>query len=788
MFPFISNGGNVGVFGDGTVLAFDPNGNLVFSQPPEQNFVPFGGGISTTDPLGGSTLRETGDLAVGRDRYGASVVGHFDVTDWLKPFVEGTFVHQKVHQEGQATFFQGTLGGFFGGIVPNITCSNPFLSDQARNVLLNGSASLTSIRSRCATKIDTNGDGVKDAFLLDANGNRVLNPNQSLPINRFNVDFGGGRKEVDIRDTFRIVSGITGDFNEDWHYELSVNYGHHSADNQQHNDLLLTDQFGNPAGFALAVDAVSVDANGNILLPGQAGFGDHIVCRSTITDPGNGCVPINLFGEGAPSQEAVAFSTTTSHLFQAASELDFLGFVSGDTSQWFNLQGGPIGFSVGAEYRKETAELHADPVSAAGGTFFNAFTRFDPPTFKVTEFFGELSVPIFRDLPFAHELTISGAARRSHYNTSAGNTFAWNANAIWAPIADLRLRGNYSKSVRVPTINDLFTNATVDFAFVTDPCDQFNINDNPNRAANCAALGVPTTVLPGSPCIGADTPVGSPFHNCISNTQTLLVQDVGNPDLKAETGKSITVGGVFTPRFIPGFSLSVDYFDITVSNLIAQLTANNVATLCVDQPNVNNTFCNLIFPRDEFGLFGTPALIQQPFNFAKQKSRGIDFDLGYRHRFGNGNLLNLRGFATYTLERTDFPDILNKNFKDRILGELGDPVFSATGIAGYTMGHFDLRYTLRYIGSMTDFDFEDTHSFDGNPPLNPDIADRINTGAVWYHDVRLGYTVNKYNFYVGVDNVFNRKPPLGLSGSGGFSGIYSNLGRFFYAGAVLDLK
>ena len=144
--------------------------------------------------------------------------------------------------------------------------------------------------------------------------------------------------------------------------------------------------------------------------------------------------------------------------------------------------------------------------------------------------------------------------------------------------------------------------------------------------------------------------------------------------------------------------------------------------------------------------------------------------------------------STYTLERTDFPDILNKNFKDRILGELGDPVFSATGIAGYTMGHFDLRYTLRYIGSMTDFDFEDTHSFDGNPPLNPDIADRINTGAVWYHDVRLGYTVNKYNFYVGVDNVFNRKPPLGLSGSGGFSGIYSNLGRFFYAGAVLDLK
>ena len=99
---------------------------------------------------------------------------------------------------------------------------------------------------------------------------------------------------------------------------------------------------------------------------------------------------------------------------------------------------------------------------------------------------------------------------------------------------------------------------------------------------------------------------------------------------------------------------------------------------------------------------------------------------------------------------------------------------------------------------MTDFAYEDTHSFSGActtqgavtscPPFNSDIADRIDTGSVWYHDIRLGYTVNKYNFYVGVDNIFNRLPPLGLTGAGAGSGIYSNFGRFFYAGAVLDLK
>jgi outer membrane receptor protein involved in Fe transport len=777
--PFITTGGQIALLTfSGRGLAFDPNGNLVITPPCDTSYIAFRGTCQSNNPLVGATIDETGDLAVGRDRYSASLLGHFDITDALKPFIEGMFVHQVVHQEGQPSFFQGRLNeDFFGPIVPDITCNNGFLTQQNIGLLQ---------QIGFCDRLDANGDPI-----LDANGNPILDPNAVLPLNRFNVDMGA-RKEEDTRDTFRVVAGITGDFNEDWHYELSVNYGHHSADNKERNDLQIADQFGNPAGFALAVDAVAVDANGNIVAPGTPG--STVVCRSTLTNPGNGCVPIDLFGEGRPSPAAIAFSNTTSHLFQAASELDFLGFMSGDTSQFLNLPGGPIGFSVGAEYRKETAESHADPVSAAGGTFFNAFAPFNPPPFKVTEFFGELNVPILKDLPFAHELTVSGAARRSHYNTSAGNTFTWNANAIYSPVPDLRLRGNYSKSVRVPTLNDLFSPASVNFGFVQDPCDSQFIVNNPNRAANCAALGVPTTVLPGSPCASAATPVGSPFVNCVANNQTIEFLSAGNPNLTAETGKSLTLGGVFTPRFLPGFSFSADYFRITVTNLISVLSAQTILNACVDAASINNNFCPLINPRDQFGLLASPALLSAGVNFAKQKSRGIDFDLSYRHRVGPGRL-DLRGFATYTLERTDFTDPRNPNLGNRILSELGDPVFSGTAIAGYTLGHFDLRYTLRYIGSMTDFNYEDNHKFSPGctsattcPPFNSDRADRFNTGAVWYHDIRVGYTVNKYNFYVGVDNLFNRLPPLGLTGVGAGSGIYSDIGRFFYAGAVLDLQ
>ena len=754
--PFVTTGGNVAVLTtSGQNLSFDPAGNLVVTPPADRSFLQFSGGtVISNNPLIGSTLRETGQLAVGRDRYQANLLGHYDVSDAFKPFIEGTFTYQKVRQEFQPSFFQGRLAGFFGPVgvqgitVPSLSCSNAFLTPQ-------------------------------NIAALRANGFCVTR--NTIPLNRFNVDLGA-RKEIDYRRTYRIVAGVTGDFLQDWHYEVSLNYGHHHATNAQLNDLLLADQFGNPAGFTLAVDAVR-DANGNI------------VCRSTLTDPGNGCVPIDLFGENRASPEAIAFVNRTSHLFQSATEVDGLGYVSGSSAQWFSLPGGPIGFSLGLEYRRETAESHADPVSASGGTFFNAFPPFNPPAFKVFEGFGELNVPILKDLPLVHELTVSGAARESHYNTSAGHTFAWNVNAIYSPVRDIRFRGNYSKSVRVPTLSDLFTPPTVNFNFVTDPCDQLaagGINAGSNRTGNCAALGVPTTILAGSPCADATHPVGSPFTNCIANSQTIEITSAGNPNLTAETGKSLTLGAVITPRFLPNFNLSVDYFRINVTNLISVLGAQQILNLCVDQPSVNNQFCPLINPRDQFGLFAQPsALLSAGVNFARQISRGIDFDLSYTHRFANGHRLNLRGFATYTLERTNFTDPTNPNFGNRILSELGDPVFSGTAIAGYTIGGLDLRYTLRYIGSMTDFNFEDTHSFEGRPPQNADVADQghINTGAVWYHDIRVGYTLKKkYEFYAGVDNIFNRLPPLGLTGSGAGSAIYTNYGRFMYAGVVLDLK
>lgn len=737
--------------GQPRVVNFD-RGGTACQIIPALDFRPFGSGNYIHNPTNncapGSTLRDTGQLAPGLDRYTANLLINYEVSPALRPFVEAKFARVDALQEGQPSFFQGTFPGFFGG-GRGIRCDNPYLTPQHIQTL--------QTIGRCL-------GGPTSA--------------EVIPLSRFNVDFGGRQQEI-RRDTYRIVGGITGTFNTDWTYEVSLNYGRSTIDTRAKNDLVIfdIDAQGNIVAegpFLKATDAVR-DSSGNI------------VCRvNADTDPTNNdpnCVPINLFGVGAPSQAALDYVNTTSLLKGKAKQFDALAFVSGDLSQLFEFPGGPAAFVVGAEYRSETAHEVADPLSSAGATFFNAFPEFDPPKMTVREVFGEVQLPLLRDLPFARELTLTAAARHSDYNTAADTTFAWNANATWAPIRDLRFRGNYSKSVRVPTLGDLFQPATQNFAFVSDPCDVLFIGTGTaNRAANCAALGVPAG-----------------FVNTIARTQTIEIVSGGNPNLEEETGKSLTLGGVFTPAFVPGLSITVDYYKIKVENIIATLGAQTILNQCVDLPDINNQFCQLIFPRqqdnpatpeNEAGLLASPALLSSGVNFARQEADGIDFDVAYRRNFANGHRLSLRGIATYVLKRNNFVSPTDPDFADRQLSELGDPQWAANATIGYGIGNFDLRYSLNYIGKQTISSYEAQHEFDGRPPTNADVTREVWYPDVLYHAIRLSMNVkqggrDRMTFYAGVDNLFDTKPPLGLLGTAG-GDPFDSIGRYLYAGATVD--
>lgn len=682
----------------------------------------------------GATLNETGMLQPQIDRYAANLLASFEITPAFRPFVEAKFVRIDALQEGQPTFFNNTF-----------STSNPFLTAQARNTL--------------AT---------------------ILAPGvTSFTAQRFNVDFAG-RGEEHRRDTYRVVAGVEGEFNGDWRYEVAANYGRTESNYLTRGNVLI-------AEYGRSINAVR-NAAGQIVCAVNAD-------TSTTNDDPN-CVPVNLFGNGQASQAAIDYFGYTSRRDERAEQFVASAFVSGNLAGLFTLPGGPIGFAVGGEYRRETASSSYDEVTRSGLTFLNAIADFRPPALEIKEVFGEVRVPLLAGVRFAEELSIEAAGRFSDYNAgNTGQTFTWNVGGIYSPVRDIRLRATYARAVRAPTQSDLF--ATQSQTFVngfSDPCSQNNINNNPNRRANCLAAGVPVTQTFNG--------ITEPFTNITASGISGFNQ--GNIGLDPEESRSLTIGAVFQPTFIPGLTVTVDYYNIEIEQAIQGLNGQTIINQCYDnEGGIENPFCASIFRRPDGTFAGQqnvshagatvtlpvigPSFLNQPFNYAKFQTNGIDADVNYSITLGDGRL-NLRGIVSHVFRRNNFTDVARPDFRDRTLSELGQPRWSGQVSANLEMPTFDLFYQLRYEGSQIagGSAYETFFAFDGRDPLNPDARSesQIWNPETFYHNVRLGIkAAEDFRFYVGVDNVFDTLPPFGALGIEANS-PYGNLGRMLYAGAT----
>lgn len=725
----------------GRVFLFDPAGNLFVNNCEIDGRTLTGGG----NCIGGSgrTTFETEQLVPSLERFVGNLLLSYEFSPAFRPFFEGTYATIRSKQNSQPTFTGGTLSASF-------SVNNPFLTPASRATIVQALApTATTFTAR-----------------------------------RFSTDIGE-RGENHERDTYRFVAGVGGTFNDDWRYEVAFNYGKLETFYDTRGNV-------NLRRFANAANAVRNAA-------GQIVCSINNDASAANDDPS--CVPINLFGQGAPSPEAIAYVTTRSFRNQDAEQINAVGYLAGDSSQIFELPGGPVSFVLGGEYRREKASSVYDPEvsNPVRQTFLNVFLPFRPPALEIKEAFGELRVPLLRELPFVDELTIEGSGRFSDYDQgSTGTVFAYNVGGVYAPVPDLRIRAGYAKAVRAPTLLDLFNTGSQTFATVSDPCDQRFINENPNRTANCAAAGVPTTEV--NPATGATVP----FTNI--QPSSILAQSQGNPDLREETSESFTVGFVAQPRFLPGFTLSVDYYDITVDNVIFSLGGQALVDNCYDSPSgIDNQFCALVFRRSggdfpgtfagqsnktiggtvyQIGDMLTPSFIAQPLNYARLETSGIDLDMAYRTRIAGSFDLNLRAIVAWLAERNSYEIPSLPDFADRIKSELGDPEWAASFSANADFGAIDIGYDLRWIGRQTIGEYEDQNSFQGRPPLNADAFPRVYYPDVFYHDIRVAFeTEDQFRFYLGVDNFTDRLPPFGLQGTGDGSAIFDNLGRTFYAGA-----
>lgn len=747
---------------------FQPDGSLVSQTGERIGIGPNGSFLGGN----GNNNREGRLLALSPDlkRYTVNLTGHYEITPALVPFFEAKYSRTDARGSQSGPFF--SQGGTTGDSREQIRLDNPYLSASARQTLTDAFlASTVNINTSAAftDTLDDDGNVTVSAAQKLAN-QRALVSNGSYQFNlrRNWVDFGVRDEEIK-RETFRIVGGLRGDFNDDWKYELSVNYGQHKERNLIRGNV-------NVQRYLLAVDSTT-DANGNI------------VCRSKI-DPSAAisyvsdndprlagdvaaCVPLNPFGQGSVSQAAKDYILTNSLATGKMTQFDILGYVSGDTSEFFNLPGGPVAFSVGGEYRRETVRYDLDELTQAGYAFYNAIPSFTAPSFEVKEVYGELLFPILKDKPFFENLSLRGNGRISDYKGSTGTVYAYGGELIWSPVRDITFRGTYSRSVRAPNLTELYSAAGQNFApNFTDPCSARNINDGTTyRAANCAAAGIPTSY----------------DYNYAAS---LEIVSGGNPDLREEKSDSFTVGALIQPRWIPGLSVSVDYWNIKVDNVIASVDAQTIVDQCYDSPSLSNVFCGSF---QRAGAGGGPrgeeayrilegSLLASSLNYAKLKVRGLDAQVNYDHAFDFGRL-SLTAYWTHYLQNDQFMDPTNPSFKDTLLDELNYPSDAVTMNASFQRGSFKLGYQLRWLGGMYLNEYEDYNSVNGVPPQNEDYAPIKKYPDVFYHDIRASYDVNdKYTFYLGVDNVFNKMPPYGLTGVGDGSGVYPNMGRYFYTG------
>jgi outer membrane receptor protein involved in Fe transport len=764
------------------VLVFNPESGLDVGTGGS-----FGSSIIGS-AVGGNlqTGRERGLFSVlpGYERYNANLLAHFTFTEALEAFVEAKYSRVNVQGSNFGPFgIQGVLGQFDVRQRPRL--DNPFLTPAQRQQIANAilasncNPSLT-VACPATTNIGTAAAPVIiPGNLTPAQRAQIAAGTFRFPIARNILDIGA-RDEKFNRDTYRIVGGLRGTFNEDWSYEVSANYG-------RTEESLAAQGFVDVQRFQLSLDAGVNPTTGAIEC--RSKFDPAAATGSPFGDPDRlasdiaACVPYDPFGENAAQNRAAGeYFLASPRVDGKIEQLVFSGFVSGDTSQLFELPGGPVRFALGAEYRRQETFYDQDEFSASGATNFLQLGLFNPPAFEVKEAFAEVQVPILRDTPFFHDLTVSGAGRVADYKGATGTVFAYNAGIEYAPIRDIRFRANYGRAIRAPNQTETFGELIPNFApGFTDPCSSSRIGSGTQfRAANCQA------------------DLGPLLANIPNTARSLQVLSGVNPNLQEETSDSITIGAVIQPRFIPGFSLSIDYYDIEVKGVIASASAQQIIDGCYDQPSLDNPFCDLferflgpgMGPFDELpGEVEGNTTIQAPLNFARRIRRGIDFEAAYRTTLMEDLRFDGRIIYSHQLKNSNFQNPNLPNFENRLLGELGDPQDEFRLDVDLTSGPFTFGYELRYIGPQFVNFFEDFNPLQDRPPQDADYADIQQYRSVMYHDIRFDWKVKEggenaqdLNFFVGVDNIFDQNPPLGLTGTGAGSAIYNIRGRNYYAG------
>lgn len=764
-----SGNGNVVLFdtavtqGTSTIYTFTPNGGFA-NTTTLYNFAP-------------TNFYQRND-----ERYTAGLFANYEINDAIKPYMEFMFMDDK-------TVAQIAPSGDFGNTL-TVNCDNPLMSAQQRAVvcdsdnLINGF--LGTFPTAQSAPYNTNPNAPPLVF-TDSLGHTY---NQGFfQLLRRNTE-GGPRRASLEHTNFRGVLGTKGTISPNWSYDAYYQYGRTSYKQVYSNEF-------SAARLARALNVVT-DTR-----PGSATLGQP-VCRSKIDGSDPNCVPYNVFGgAGAASAASVAYLSATGFQQGETTEQIASGTVTGllgdygIKSPWAD-QG--VAINVGVEYRKESLNLETDTEFQTGDlTGQGGATLPISGSFHVFELFGETKIPIVHENGI-YDLSFDGGYRHSSYATSSNNKFqtdTYKLDVEFAPIRDIRFRAAYNRAARAPNIQELFATPTVGLNGATDPCA-----GGPTSATNygCRAQGL---------AVGQGTsanPSGQ-YNGLIG----------GNPNLKPEIATTKTLGVVFQPRFLPKFSLTVDWFDIKIKNTISPPAQDAILKDCVANATATVTPISCGFVHRDAGgsLWLTPGgyVNNLPNNLGTINTRGIEVSSAWSTNVFNVGTLGLSMTGTYLSKYAVNNGITQPYDCAGYYGPTcssGGTVSSGAPLpkwrhkarATFTLpAGLSLSAQWRYIGPVTAETLQKNNQ-SLNGAFNYDPGLHIKSFS--YFDLAFTAKVqDKFTFRLGVNNIFDKSPPFVTSGNAGRDGsnlcptgpcngntypaTYDALGRYLFAGVTLDL-
>lgn len=753
----LSPGDDGAVTVGGQDVKFDSNGNLIPIDYGNRVGLPGALGLNASGGNGFS-LTPLSNLLSEVERINAVALGQFQISDNVRVFGEGWYTRSTgTNLRDQPEYNSGVFGADgapSGNFI--ISLDNPFLSPAARAAIQN---SINTNLSDQAVGATITGNPVQDYFYLG----------------RANTDLLTGRSKGKV-EVYRGVLGLDGTLSpfgdHQLKWEIVGNYGR--SETTAVNRALSTRNLLN------ALDAVAGPGGTIICRPGGTRFPTTGISDAAAPTISSTCAPLNPFGLNQASQAARNYVTGIARPEALNQQAVFTASIAGPL---FALPGGDFSFALGYEHRYESQKF--DPGAFFGGGPDNTPTvdengdgdpTNDPSPFGQTvpivgsnehfntdEIFGEVRAELIgpdQNIPFIKALELKGAGRYVH-NSFSGGDFTWTAGGRWQPFRDLTVRGNFTRSIRSPSITE-FANPTQSFfGFATDPCDVDEVGNGPNpaqRRANCITAG-----------INPDT------FNALSNERSFPGGVAGDPTLSSEKANSFTVGLLVQPSFFRGFNASVDYVDIKIKDVITDFSADQVLAACYDSADfATNPFCGRT-SRDADGQLN--FVVSGYANQSQLRYKGIIANVTYNFDapfLGEQSKLGVN--VDYQYLDTLGSQTIGGTFVNTA-GEIGLARHKGLANFTYTDPTFNALIGLSYLGKGN---FDNTAA--------PDFQTPNSVGDVLFVNTSIAFNIaKKFQLRFVVDNVFDTKPPFPSPTGGGtityFRGI---LGRYFRVGASVQ--